>query len=172
MTRTIRWSLTLLAPLLLLLAGVPALAQTEGYPPSGPAGAGCSQSGSSVTCATAAGVFPAGASVEVTVECVGTLTTTADEDGRAVVTFNVPSNCQGSPLDVVFSDGTTTASTSVTANGGTAGPSGDDADAAAGLPATGGDFTVGMAIAVGALLLGAGLLLYTRRRGDEEISAS
>lgn len=172
MTRTVRWSLALVAPLLLLLGTAPALAQVDGYPPSEPAAAGCSQSGSTVTCATAEGVFPAGASVTVTIECVGTLSTTADEDGRAVVTFSVPSGCQDQPLDVVFSDGTTQSSTTVEVDSAAAGagPSSDDGADAAGLPATGGDFTVGMAIAAAALLLGAGLLIYTRKRGDEEIT--
>jgi LPXTG-motif cell wall-anchored protein len=82
-------------------------------------------------------------------------TKTADANGAATWAFTIPSDIDGATVTftVTREDGTTTAADAFVVDNS--------------LPVTGGQFTVGMALAAAVLLLGAALVLVSRRKTRE-----
>ncbi len=94
--------------------------------------------------------------------------TTVDSNGVATFTFTVPENAEPGPATVTASGTlngapvTYTATITIAGEAAGSGQAGDD-----GLPTTGGEFTVGAALAAIALLGGAALVVASRRRSDD-----
>lgn len=160
-----------------------------------PAGAGvtCDSSvaapGSSITCS--AGGFAPG--TEVKVEATGTaddgafnVTTTvvANANGVASATIKIPSNASQGPVSVVFSgedsngnfvrvaSGTFTVQAAPAGSGsGSGATDGDSGTGSGGLARTGGEITIGAALAASLLVVGAAFLLVARRRSNHDVHA-
>lgn len=93
-------------------------------------------------------------------------TLTADAEGRVAFTFGIPCTVmQGDQGTVTFTGDSGTASEDFVVGG-------EAAACPGGLPTTGSNITNGLLIVTAVVILGAGLVVASRRRGDEHVEQS
>lgn len=187
MTRRVSGVFTTLLTLVLMLTVTP-LAFGQAGPPPYPPGAQAAECareqvppGGTQNC-RASGFAPGS---EVSVEARGnrsggqagwvySTSVTADADGNATVSIPIPEDAEG-PAEVTFTgfddEGNVVrvASAGFIVNPALARGQGEGRNQAPGLAASGSDFTTGAAIALVVLLLGAGMLVKTRRSNGEKV---